>query len=289
MYLDYYKLREFPFSLTCEDKFFYESPVHSEALANMIYAVQERKGMVLITGEVGAGKSFVGNVLCSRLGPGCLSVIMQNPPESKKQLLRGFAQQIGMPTKPTTDKITIEEELQENLRRLHHRGRLVGLILDEAQDLSNASLAEVRLLWNWEEDGQRLIQIVLIGQPELRQKLQQPKWEPLKQRIVLSYHLQSLSAEDTTAYIYHRVKVASKEESVSVDFTPEALAAIHAATDGIPRLINTLCDNALLIGDVKSLHRIDKSVIVDVLQDMTCWGLRTGKADLSSVQPGSIQ
>jgi general secretion pathway protein A len=274
MYLNYYKLREFPFSLGCDEKYFYESPIHTEALANMIYTIQERKGMVLITGEVGAGKSFVGNMLGARLGAGCLTVTMQNPPETKKQLLRGFARQAGLSARSTVDKLTLEEDLLEHLIRLHHRGRLIGLILDEAQDLPAASLEEVRLLWNWEMDGQRLVQIILIGQPELREKLQEPKWEPLRQRIVLSYHLQSLSAEDTAAYVRYRIKVASQDSS-KVEFTPEALATVHAATDGIPRLINILCDNALLVGYVKGKESIDKSIIMDALRDMTCWGLRT--------------
>ena len=288
MYLDYYKLSEFPFSLTCEGKFFYESPVHREALANMIYTIQQSKGMVLITGEVGTGKSFIGNVLCSRLGAGCLTVTMQNPPESKKQLLRGFAKQIGLAVDASVDKLTLQEELLEHLIRLRNRGRLVGLILDEAQDISNASLAEVRLLWNWEQEGQRLVQIVLIGQPELRERLQEPKWEPLKQRIVLSYHLKSLSQEDTAAYVLHRIKVASVNAK-SVDFTDEALAAIHAATDGIPRLINTLCDNALLIGYVRNAACIDNSIINDVLRDMTCWGLRVNPEESSDSETYASQ
>lgn len=281
MYLNFYKLREFPFSLSCEGKFFYESPLHAEALANMIYAIQQRKGMVLVTGEVGTGKSFVGSVLGARLGVGCLAVTMQNPPESKKQLLRGFARQIGLAVPSSVDKLTLVEDLQEHLIRLNNRGRLVGLILDEAQDLSDASLEEVRLLWNWEQEGRRLVQIVLIGQPELRERLQEPKWEPLKQRIVLSYHLQGLSAEDTYAYIRHRIRVASQDGSV-IEFAPEALETIHAATDGIPRLINTLCDNALLVGYVKGKPCIDKSIVNEVLRNMTCWGLRIQPEENSS-------
>jgi len=283
MYLSYYKLNEFPFSLSCEGKYFYESSVHREALGNMLYAIQQRKGMVLITGEVGTGKSFVGNMLRSRLGAGCLTAIIQNPPESKKQLLRSFAKQIGIATQATIDKLTLEEKLQDYLMRLHGRGRLVGLILDEAQDLSRTSLKEIRLLWNWEQNGQRLIQIVLIGQPELRDKLQEPKWEPLRQRIVLSYHLASLTADDTVAYIHHRLKTAS-DNSSTAEFTPEALELVHAATDGIPRLINILCDNALLIGYVKGMDYIDKPIVMGVLRDMTCWGLQTSKEDLSTIK-----
>ena len=274
MYLKFYKFREFPFSITCEEKFFYESAVHTEALANMMYTIQQRKGMVLITGEVGAGKTFVGNMLGSRLGIGCLTVSMANPPQSSKQLVRALAGRVGMNIRASADKTSLTEDLERYLIRLHNRGRLVALILDEAQDLSAASLEEIRLLWNWEQDGQRLMQIVLIAQPELRQRLQEPKWEALRQRIVLSYHLAPLSQEDTAAYIWHRLQVAG-DDGCLAKFTPEALANTYAASDGIPRLINILCDNALLVGYAKGVHCIDTTIVTEVLKDMTCWGLRT--------------
>lgn len=273
MYLKFYNLREFPFSITCDDRFFFESAVHAEALANMMYTVQQRKGMVLVTGEVGAGKTFVGNMLSSRLGPGCQTVMMGNPPQSGKQLAGGIARRVGMNVRAGADKAALLEALEQHLQRLQARGRLVALIVDEAQDLTAASLEELRLLWNWEQAGQRLIQIVLIGQPELRQRLLEPKWEALRQRIVLSYHLRHLEPADTPAYILHRLRVAADGECLA-EFTPEAMADVHAATDGVPRLINILCDNALLVGYARGVHRIDRPVIAEVLRDMTCWGLR---------------
>jgi len=243
----------------------------------MMYIVQQRKGMVLVTGEVGAGKTFVGNMLCSRLGHGCLSVAMKNPPQSGKQLLRAFASRIGMDTDARTDKLTLVEDLEMHMTRLTERGRLVALILDEVQDLPASALEELRLLWNWEAAGQRLVQIVLIGQPDFRNRLLEPKWEPLRQRIVLSYHLGPLSPADATAYIRHRLRVAAAEDGPAVTFSPEAVACIYEATDGIPRLMNVLCDNALLVGYAKDLHDIDEPVIKSVVRDMTCWGLRTAE------------
>lgn len=276
MYLDFYRLREYPFSITCDERFFYESAIHAEALANMVYAVQQRKGMVLVTGEVGAGKTFLGAMLGSRLGVGCLTMMVRNPPQSGKQLLRMLTTRAGMNVRTTADKSALLEEFERHLTRMHTRGRVAALIVDEAQDLSSASLEEIRLLWNWERDGQRLVQIVLIAQPELRERLLEPKWEALRQRIVLTYHLAHLSPADTAAYIVHRLRIASVDGSLA-EFTPEAVAEIHAATDGIPRLINILCDNALLIGYAKGMHRVDKSIVDEVLQDMTCWGLRTSQ------------
>jgi len=277
MYLSFYKLREFPFSITCDERFFYESAIHAEALANMMYTVQQRKGMVLITGEVGAGKTFLSNMLGARLGPGCLTVMMKNPPQSPKQLIRAVAARVGINVRNSADKLGLTEELEEHLIRLHNRGRLVALILDESQDLPTASLEEIRLLWNWENQGKRLIQVVLVGQPDLRSRLQEARWEPLRQRIVLSYHLGHLSAEDTVGYIDHRIKVAS-EDDAEAGFSAEAKSDIHAATDGIPRLINVLCDNALLVGYARGIHVIDRSVVAEVLRDMTCWGLRVAEA-----------
>jgi len=274
MYLAFYKLREYPFSITCDERFFYESPVHAEALANMMYTILQRKGMVLVTGEVGAGKTFLGAMLGSRLGVGCLTVTMNNPPQSPKQLLRAFVTKAGMNVRTSADKLELLDELEQHVIRLHNRGRIVALIIDEAQDLPASTLEELRLLWNWERDGQRLIQIVLVGQPELRERVLEPKWEPLRQRIVLSYHLGHLAAKDTAAYVGHRLRIASENGSPP-EFTPEALAEIHAATDGIPRLINVLCDNVMLVGYVKGTPRLDRDIVAEVLRDMTCWGLRS--------------
>ena len=284
MYTEFYKLREFPFAITCEERFFFESAVHAEALANMVYTVQHRKGMVLVTGEVGAGKTFVGNMLGSRLGAGCQTVVIGNPPQSGKQLIGSLARRVGMSVRAAADKVSLLENLEQYLIRLQARGRIVALIIDEAQDLSPASLEELRLLWNWEQAGQRLVQIVLIGQPELRRRLLEPKWEALRQRIVLSYHLQHLSPADTPAYIRHRLRVAGADEGES-PFTAEAMADVHAATDGVPRLINILCDNALLVGYARGTRTIDRSVISEVLRDMTCWGLRTPPAPETAVSP----
>lgn len=274
MYLKFYKLREYPFSTTCDERYFYESPVHAEALANMMYTIQQRKGMVLITGEVGAGKTFLGNVLCSKLGLGCTTLMLSNPPQSGKQLVRSLASRIGMSVRSTADKLGLTEDLQEHLVHMHNRGRLIALILDEAQDLTNASLEELRLIWNWEHKGERLVQIVLSGLTDLRTRLLEPKWEPLRQRVVLSYHLGPLSRADIVGYIRHRITVAA-EEGCLAEFTDEALADIYAATNGIPRLINVVCDNALLVGYGKETPRIDRAIINDVVRDMTCWGLTT--------------
>ncbi len=284
MYLDFYKLKEFPFSITCDGRFFYESTIHAEALANMIYTVQQRKGMVLVTGQVGTGKTFVGNMLGPRLGRGCLTVLMKNPPRSAKQLICAVATRVGMNVHVSADKLSLVEDLEQHLVRMHNRGRLVALVLDEAQDLPPAVLEEIRFLWNWEHDGQKVVQIVLIGQPELRKRLLEAKCEALRQRVVLSYDIGHLPAEDTGAYIDHRITVAA-DDGCLAEFTCGAKADIHAATDGIPRLINILCDNALLVGYARGVHIIEGSMVSQVLADMTCWGLRDPNQSGASTAP----
>jgi general secretion pathway protein A len=282
VYLNFYKLKDFPFSITSEERFFYPSSIHKEALANMLYTVEQGKGMVLITGEVGAGKTLVGTVLCSELQPVCQPTWMTNPPQKPRELLHAIAASVGMDTHSLETDESLADALQKHLERMFQRGRSVALILDESQDMSDDALQQVRLLWNWEVSGRRVVQIVMIGQPELRERLMNPKWESLRQRIVLSYHLGRLSLKDTAAYILHRLNVAA-DEGCRVKFTVGAAKDIFMATQGIPRLINVLCDNALLVGYAKGIHRIDRQVISEVLRDMTCWGMQDpGKSNLPS-------
>jgi general secretion pathway protein A len=277
MYLDFYNLKEYPFAISCDARFFYESAVHREALANMLYTIEQRKGMVLVSGEVGAGKTFLGNMLAKRLGVGATTVLVAHPPRSSKQLLRAVALRCGLQVNGTHDVSSLADALEEYLERVHRRGRTVALIVDEAQDLTPGALEELRLMWNWEREGQRLLQIVLIGQPELRDILLEPRWEALRQRIVLSYHLGPLSASDTAAYISHRLGVASDGRCLA-DFTAEAVRTIHEASDGIPRLINTICDNSLLAAYAKGVYRIYTDLITEILRDMTCWNAGIAQA-----------
>ena len=276
MYLEFYNLSEFPFSIGCDAKFFYESAAHAEALANMRYTIQQRKGMVLVSGEVGAGKTFLGTMLGNRLGVGTLTVFMNHPPQSSKQLLRALSGKAGLDVPASADHQSLVDQLEDFLVRLYRRGRTAALIVDEAQDLPPAALEELRLVWNWERDGQRLVQIVLIGQPELRTRILEPRWEPLRQRIVLSYHLSHLSPDDTAGYVAHRLKIASDGRCLA-DFTDEAVRRIHEAADGIPRIINVICDNCLLTGYAKGVYRIYTDIVSEVLRDMTCWNLGTNQ------------
>jgi len=276
MYLEFFKLSEFPFSIACDEKYFFESEIHSEALGNMLYAVSQRKGMVLISGQVGAGKTFLSSMLASRLGLSALIVTVRHPPASGKQLLRSIAGGLGLKLDADLDIMAVAEEVQQALEQRQRRGQLVAVLIDEIQDLPDEALEEVRLIWNWELDGQRLAQIILVGQPEIRKRLLQPRWESLRQRIVLSYHLGRLSRAETADYIRHRIAVAADGDDDEArdslpKFLPDAMEEIFKATQGTPRLINSLCDNALLTAYAKSRRDIDAGIIASVLASMTFW------------------
>lgn len=273
MYLQFYGLREFPYALGCDERYFYESRRHAEALARMLYTIEHRRGILLVTGEVGAGKTFLTRLLGRRLGMKTQLVTICHPPDSARQLLRAVAGGLGVVVAPASDKQTLIEVVEKQLRLLHQRQRTVVLLLDEAQSLGDELLEEVRLMWNWEADGQPLLQIVLMAQPEIRRRLRDPRWASLAQRITLSCHLGPLDAEDTCRYILHRRRIA-KDDVCTLKFTQEAVAEVYRATRGIPRLINILCDHVLLVGYARNEHVITRAIVAEVLRDMTCWDLK---------------
>lgn len=245
MYLDFYQFSQRPFNLTPDPRFLFYSERHREALNHMLYGVQERKGFIQITGEVGAGKTTLCRAFLERLGDQYTTALVLNPVLTANQLLRAILVEFGIPV-PYNNRARALERLNEFLLDELAGGRDVVLIIDEAQDLTPELLEQVRLLSNLETDQVKLLQILLIGQPELRQRLANPDLRQLRQRITVRYHLEPLDREETRRYIGHRLQVARASNPPT--FSDAALRKIYRYSDGIPRLINAACDKSLLAG-----------------------------------------
>ncbi|MEO8430981.1 MAG: AAA family ATPase [Acidobacteriota bacterium] len=254
MYNAFYGFRESPFNITPDPRFLFFSDQHREAFHHVLFGIRERKGFIQITGEVGAGKTTICRAILEELGPGFRTALILNPILTSTQLLRAILIELGLKPRKL-DRASYQDMLNAFLFEQIAEGRDVVLIIDEAQDLDDDLLEQVRLLSNLETDQRKLLQIVLIGQPELREKLENRSLRQLRQRITVRYHLRPLSREDTERYIAHRLRVAGGNGRPS--FSPWAIRRIHAYAQGIPRLVNAVCDKALLYGYVNGMDRLD--------------------------------
>jgi general secretion pathway protein A len=244
MYNDFYGFSEAPFSITPDPRFLFFSARHQEAFNHLLFGIRERKGFIQLTGEVGAGKTTLCRALLEELGPEIRTALILNPVLTAPQLLRAILSELGIEAR--RDRAGCLEALNAFLLEQVAAGRDVVLIIDEAQDLSPELLEHVRLLSNLETDQRKLLQIVLIGQPELRALLDQRRLRQLRQRITVRYHLGPLSREETERYIRYRLLVAGANSRPT--FTRRALAGIHRYAGGVPRLINAVADKTLLAG-----------------------------------------
>jgi len=259
MYEKFYGLREPPFNLTPDSRFLFLSHHHREAMAALLYGIRERKGFTLLTGEIGSGKTTLCRALVKELdGSGTQIALILNPHLSETELLQAINEELEIDASATSRKALIDA-LNRHLLDQFHQGRNVAIVLDEAQGLSESALEEIRLLGNLETEQQKLLQVVLIGQPELQAVLQKPQLQQLNQRIAVRYHLRALEPDEIEPYVHHRLRVAGV--SVMVEFTPLAIKMLYEFTGGVPRKINLLCDRALLAGYVASTHTIDDAIL----------------------------
>lgn len=265
MYLEFYQLKERPFDLTPNPRFLYLSRQHREAINHLLYAIYQRKGFALLTGEVGAGKTTVCRLLLDQLDQKYATALILNPILTGDQLIRAIALEFGLDV-IGRDRLESLDTLNRFLLDLAEHGRDAVLIIDEAQDLSDHLLEQVRLLSNLETNDRKLIQIVLMGQPELRDRLRAPKLRQIKQRITVSYHLSPLGFTDTCRYIQHRLAVAGARGVPY--FTLPAMWRIYRHTGGIPRLINAVCDKALLAGFVRRTVRVDWHLVGMAIREL---------------------
>ena len=265
MYLEFYNLKEFPFSITPDPRFLYISKHHREAYDHVMYGIRQRKGFIELTGEVGSGKTTLCRAVLANLGDDVETAFILNPSLTETQLLKAMLNDFGVEARGR-DRLAYIETLNAFLLKKNSEGINVALIIDEAQDLSPQVMEQVRLLSNLETDQQKLIQMVICGQPELQRRLSRPDLRQLRQRITVRYDIPPLTEDDTLMYIKHRLWVAGPEGTAVFD--SGAVREVYRYSKGIPRMINSVCDNALLAGYVVRSKKIDARSVRSAIRQL---------------------
>ena len=265
MYKAFYGLLEKPFSKTPDPRFLYMSSGHREALARLEYAIEESE-LALLTGEIGCGKTTISRALMDRAGSRYHFLFVFNPRLTADELLRVIASGLEVGS-PSLRKDQLLSEITGALYRMHGEGRIPVLVIDEAQMIPDRELFdELRLLTNFQLDDKNLVSVIIMGQPELRSMLASPVYEPFRQRISISFHLSPLSLEETLEYLDFRVVAAGGEPGL---FSPDAVQRIFELSGGVPRRINTVATNALLIGFGRDASWIDASIVSECAAEMS--------------------
>ncbi|MBS1190913.1 MAG: peptidoglycan-binding domain 1 protein [Rhodocyclaceae bacterium] len=260
LYLDYFGVADAPFSIAPDPRYLFMSPKHREALAHLLYGVQSDDGFVVLTGEVGAGKTTVCRCLLEQLPAGCDVAVIFNPKLTVLELLATVCEEFRIPVPGERPGVkAYVDHINAWLLAAHAQGRMAVLIIDEAQSLDAEVLEQVRLLTNLETNRRKLLRILLLGQPQLRDLLARPDMVQLAQRVVARYHLGPLSRSDLGAYVAHRLAAAGARREL---FSPAALERLYSLSRGIPRLVNIIADRALLGAYVQGKGRVDGATVV---------------------------
>jgi len=270
MYERFYRLRERPFALTPDPVYLYPSRVHKEALSYLRYGIESHAGFIVITGAIGSGKTTLLQTMVRGLDSHTTVARVMNTLLDPRELIESAMIDLGLDPSGLS-KPAMLKMLGEFLVNERAAGRLVLLVIDEAQNLSLPALEEIRMLSNLETEKSKLLQIILIGQPDLRDKLDRPELEQLRQRITVSYHLEPLDAEETAHYVNHRLARASI--STPLEFPRDVTDAIHARSGGVPRLINVIADATLVFGYGEERPVIDASLVQEVIADLDATGV----------------
>jgi len=266
MYREFYGLKEKPFNVTSDPNFLFFSRTHKDAFSHLLYGIKERKGFIAITGEIGAGKTTLCRALLNQLDTDSTkTAFIFNPTLSGTQLLLAILGDFGVPPK-IKNKITLFNQLNQFLLEELSLAHNVVLIIDEAQNIKKPLLEEIRMLSNLETEKEKLFQIILVGQPQLNDKLNAPELRQLRQRIAVRYHISPLDKDEVGTYIHHRLKVAGSSDDIK--FTDESLDKIYAYSRGVPRLINLVCDRSLLEGFSRSTKILDGNTIQASVDDL---------------------
>ena len=266
MYEKFYGFKEKPFNITPDPRFVYFSETHKEALAHLRYAIREGKGFSVITGEVGTGKTTLVHTLLTKIDGTVRTAYIFNPVMNPEDFLNYICEDLGLKSDGVRSRGQNLASLHNFLLNCYTENERVFLIIDEAQSLDTKLLEEVRLLTNLETPTNKLLHVILLGQPELNRTLSDERFRALKQRITIRYNLSTLNLADTKEYIFHRLKKAGAR-NLSV-FDEKAIKGIYTYSKGIPRVINIVCDNALITGFAQGRNRIGKQIIEEVIKDM---------------------
>lgn len=264
MYKDYFGFKEKPFSKTPDPRFLFLSRGHEEALARLEFVVEEHE-IAILTGDIGCGKTTLSRALMDRLGERYRFCYIINPRLNAIEFLRTVARLLDI-EQPANDKDALLEQTHQALYDNYQRGICPVLVIDEAQMINSSEVFdEIRLLTNFQLDDRNLLSVLIMGQPELRTILSAPVYEPLRQRISLQYHLDPLSLEETMEYLDFRLETAGGAAGL---FTPDAVQRIHELTGGVPRTINSMATNALLVGFGLDAALIDSSIIQEIKDEL---------------------
>lgn len=264
MYKEHYGFSKKPFGKTPDPDFLYPSPVHEEALARLQYGAEERE-LTLLTGEIGTGKTLLSRALMDLLGENYHPVLIINPRLTPNQFLRTLAARVGV-DEPAYHKMGLLDQINAAIYRMYEDGICPIVIVDEAQLIpSRTTFEEIRLLTNYQLDDLNLISLILIGQPELKKRLNKPAYAAIRQRIGIRYHLDPMGRHDTENYISFRLDVAGGDADL---FTGEAVDVIYEYSAGLPRVINNIASNALLAGLSKEANVIGPDLVMDVVEDL---------------------
>src|SRR5580765_7835773 len=260
MYASFFGLNEKPFSITPDPRFLFLSERHAEALAHLVYGINEAGGFIQLTGEVGTGKTTVVRSLLAQAPKHAEIALILNPRMTPAEFLLAICEELGITVEPHSESSLkdLVDLLSLHLLGAHAGGKRIVLVVDEAQNLAPDVLEQVRLLTNLETNTQKLLQIILIGQPELRDLLARNELRQLAQRVTGRYHLNPLSRDETTAYVRHRLRVAGATTDI---FSPQALSEVFRLSQGVPRVINVICDRALLGAYSLDRHRVTAALV----------------------------
>ncbi len=265
MYLEFYGLKLSPFDITPNPRFLFHSTKHREAFNHLLYGIRERKGFVQLTGEVGAGKTTLCRALLEHLDGHFSTALILNPVLSANELMKAIATEFGLDVKGM-DRLETMATISDFLLKQTLAGKETVLIVDEAQNLTEDLLEQVRLISNIETDDRKLLQIVLMGQPELRERLNSPRLKQLRQRITVRYHLNALTRVEVGQEIQHRLALAGSNGAPA--FTGPAVWRVFGYSQGVPRLVNAVCDKALLAGFVERSYRVNYRMVGRAIREL---------------------